>query len=341
MAMKVMQEYLYSLKPSVDIVAWNKATGQINTFLTNQSKKFDAYMKAKQTYNLTKFKLGLANLFGKDTTKLDDDLEKAGKTKEKLSADLGVKDYFWGTLNKAIKGTTTAFKAATAVMNEVTNNIDRIADKSAEISNKFIAGTSKFVDPDTRNLMAKFGVSSVQAQGIGAVTEAMGISTSDFGRLTSGQIELYNQLMQVYQEGIDSIDTDKLKSFNDSVQEYQKMQAEFQIKLQLAVTKLFAESKTLPQLLDHVGDFFNTVTTLLGNPIVQTGFDAFNKLLDNVVKVANFALNPFGIFGKDDSKKNVTNNITVNSKVDARDTGYSASELFEAEAQSWQNNIGG
>ena len=190
----------------------------------------------------------------------------------------------------------------------------QIAEEASEISNRFISQSSIFVDTDIRDMMAKFGISSEQAQAMSAASEALGIDLSDYSKLTAAQRRAFDELMSHYQQGIDSIDDEKLQRFNESVQEYQLTVVEFQMDLQLAVQKILTESSAVPELLDNIGDFMESITNIISSDAFQTAADIILGIINGILEFATAPLNFIGnLFGGGSSNTSTTTNNTTNN----------------------------
>ena len=197
----------------------------------------------------------------------------------------------------------------------------KIAEEAVEFSNQFISQSSMFVDEDIRDLMAKFGISSEQAQSMNYASNALGIDLEDYSKLTEGQRKLFAELMQEYQEGLDSIDDQKLQRFNESVQEYQETTTKFQMKLQLSLYKILAESDAVPELLDTIGETLESITNIISSDAFQTAADIILGIINGILEFATAPLNFIGsLFGGNDSgsssttnNNSTTNNININN----------------------------
>ena len=197
----------------------------------------------------------------------------------------------------------------------------KIAEEAVEFSNQFISQSSMFVDEDIRDLMAKFGISSEQAQSMNYASNALGIDLEEYSKLTEGQRKLFAELMQEYQEGLDSIDDQKLQRFNESVQEYQETTTKFQMKLQLSLYKILAESDAVPELLDTIGETLESITNIISSDAFQTAADIILGIINGILEFATAPLNFIGsLFGGNDSgsssttnNNSTTNNININN----------------------------
>ena len=144
-----------------------------------------------------------------------------------------------------------------------------------------------FVDKGTRNIMATFGINAAGAQGIQAALSGTGMDISDLGIATAGQRKIFSRLYRTYMEGINSIDPEKLEAFNENVQEYQALRAEFDIKIQTAIMKVLSESGQLPRLLESLEKGLDAIIELISSPLVQFAFDTVINFLTAIIELGN------------------------------------------------------
>lgn len=349
MPIKSIDEYLYELKPVVNTTLWQTATRKIDSVLNSAQSKLDAYRELRDKRLSAQSKLTdlqdsikeqekLAERFwekgdfekyestmeGVDSMKLQEkglnaqilDTQQAeqkllgGKSEEKLAKQAA----FQGKLLKGISGATSGISALTGVMKTAIEIGNKLAEIGTERSNQFVSNDSMFVDSNIRDLMGKYGLSSVQAQGLNTSMDLMGISTSDFGKLSEGQQKLLNELTSQYENAIASIDPDKLDQFNESMQEFQALQASIQIRIQTLITKLLAESPGFQRILDNIAKFADTVMSFLESPVVQWFFNVFTEatatildFLNGIMEFVNFL---FGAGSNTGTTNNTTNNTT-------------------------------
>ena len=250
-----------------------------------------------------------------------------GDTSSALDATNTKLGNFSSGLSKG-SGYLAAFIAAVKIAWEAAQ---KIADEAAEFSNQFVSQGSIFVNTDIRDMMSKFGISSEQAQSMNAASSALGIDLTDYSKLTAGQRQAFDELMQHYQQGLDSIDDHKLERFNDAVQEYQMTVVEFQMDLQLAFQKILAESDALPQLLETIGDILGTITDIVSSDAFQTAADIILGIINGILEFVSVPLNFIGwLFGGggDDSSSSTTNNTTNNNNITVNNAnGVSGQQL--------------
>lgn len=335
-----VEEYLYALKPVVDSKLWEKATGSIKSIVEKnqrsinenlekekklQQELLDLNSKRNELESKKQFLISKGAVSGKksdeqtdldrmlDTTiaslnKTDSSIAEVTTNLEMLSevTHNGIGEFSF--VFDKMKGAGASISSLLGILSEATSKAMEILEKSTEMSNKFVSGNSMFVDTATRDKMLKFGVSSTTAQSIIETESLMGIDASDYALLTEGQRELFDRLMQHYEEGLENIDPQKLEEFNEAMQEYQLRFAEFKMDLKLGVLELFAESDALKDLGDTVMDFLESLTDLLSSPLVKFGFDSFIKFLDTIISILSVPFKLIGGIGGGNTTTTTTNN---------------------------------
>lgn len=218
----------------------------------------------------------------------------------------------WNNISPHIKQSAVLLGAWVTLLKKSYDAANKLLDVMSEASNKFVSASSMFVDASTKATMAQFGVGSVQAQGINLVQQKLGISTSEMATLTQGQREAFSKLMKVYQDGINSIDTDKLEAYNENIQRYEMIKAEFDIKREVAITKLFANASGIDSLIDNFSEFLDNVISILESPAAQAAMDMFvgflNGIMDWISSAVDLVSKIPGFSGKGN---NTTNNTTT------------------------------
>ena len=371
MPIKSIDEYLYELKPVVNTTLWQTATRKIDSVLRSAESKLNAYQELRdnrlaaqkklvelqdsikeqeklaerfwekgdfQKYESTMEGVDSMNLQAKGLQAQISDNEEAekkilgGKTEEKL----GKQALFQNNILKVISGATSGISALTGVMKTAVKVGTKLAEMGAERSNQFVSNDSMFVDTGIRDLMGKYGLSSVQAQGLNQSMDLMGISTSDFGRLSEGQQNLLNELTQQYQDSINSINPEKLDQFNESMQEFQAVQASLQMRMQTLITKLLAESPGFQKILDNLEHFFSSVMSFLESPVVQWFFNVFTEAVGALLQLLSWIMDLVTIvFGG--STGNTTNNTTNNTS--NTNTFYISGQNADATQQQIENAL--
>ena len=219
-------------------------------------------------------------------------------------------------VTKAAATYNTMTSAVTAVIDlfkKMYEEGTRILDMAKRYSNEYFTSESIFMGQQgkaTRDTMLKYGLDTNTAMGFNTAMSSLGISESDFGLLTENQRNALIELTETYKEGMESIDPDKLKAYNEQVQEFQLLQAKFSIELRTTVMKLLAESDSLPRLIENAGEILEHIIDILDSPTAHFVFDTFINFLDSFFAVLEKITGVFsGLFG---GGGNTTNNNTTN-----------------------------
>lgn len=169
--------------------------------------------------------------------------------------------------------------------------VNKISDKATEFSNKMITAGSAFVDPNTKNIMASFGVSGKTAFGISNAMNLMGVSTSDMSTFTPGQYALFVRLMKTWSDGINSIDKDKLSYYNEMVQSYQSDMAVAKMKMQVEFQKyLVSISPQLEEFYDSSLDFMESLSTFINSPLFRIGSKTLISVFSSIIDFLSMVL---------------------------------------------------
>lgn len=197
----------------------------------------------------------------------------------------------------------------TAIKKAITGAME-LVDSQKELANKLNAMGS-FGSMGTRDLMARYGVSSNRAVAMSTTLNMMGLSESDIGRMTKAQRKTYNELIQYYEDGINRIDTNKLKEYYKTMEDYQTAQAKWKMDLQTTILKMVAESDGFKKLVGSVERFFDSTIKFLNSPVIKWLFDTMAYFLSEVTDLASSVV---GLFGSSPNSRgsNVTNNSTNN-----------------------------
>lgn len=301
MANSFLQEYVFSLIPKVDSSALKGASKQIATKISEsmQSSAQSFYNELNKEENVKglKSQIELIERYKEQGGQLTlEEYKKYESLKKQVStmdmtpwvptktgkfAVIGVK------LIEKISGVATQIGSLIEVIRWANEIGQKIAENAAKISNQFVSSKSMFVDKGTRNIMATFGINAAGAQGIQAALSGSGMDISDLGIATAGQRKIFNRLYRTYMEGINSIDPEKLEAFNENVQEYQALRAEFDIKIQTAIMKVLAESDALPRLLESLEKGLDAIIELISSPLVQFAFDTVINFLTAIIELGN------------------------------------------------------
>lgn len=208
-----------------------------------------------------------------------------------------------GTLALFVTAVIAAYKAA-----------NKFADAAVDISNKFVSGSTIRPDTDVRDVMIRYGVDTNRAQAMTATSETLGLDLDDYSKWTSGARKAFKELTNYYEDEINKIDPDKLKRFNEATQEYQLLQAKFQIKLRTSLIKLVSESDVLPKLLDTLSDSMELLTDILSSPAVQVGVETILELINAILSFVNQLGKGINWLLGGSSSNNTTNTTNTTNK---------------------------
>lgn len=350
MAEKIVESYLYELKPYVNTSAWRKASGDIDKALKSSSITYDEFAGKKNQYletvkrmqqvqdqlkqvdkliskasgdelaRLNKFK-GFRSYTDEDGVRIRgegllgefDELERSAATQkidlETSSQNISGKSKFAASLAKFSGSITQAAGKVTAFIGAMQKGIEtalELADKASQMANK-LNTSGGFMDMGTRDTMARYGVDAVTANAMTSALAQMGLSESDLGRMTEKQREVYDELINHFQEGINKIDAGNLEEFYETMDEFQLAQAKWKMDLQNSILKLFAESDSFKKLTGSLEKFFDATINFLESPLVQWFFDTFIEFLTAIVDFASWFLNIFNPGGSSSTTNNNNN----------------------------------
>lgn len=288
----VVEEYLYTLKPVVDRKTWDSATNTIQGYLKQVYADVN-FKKERQE------KRKALKQFFKDYKEAWENDDK--KTLKKLNAGMGL---------AALSGLKTVGNIITSLTDVFSKTLDqaqKLLDKASDISNEFVTGSSIFVNEDVKEKMLTFGVGTTQAQSIVAAEEALGISAEDYGTLFPGQRKAFDELMNYYQEGLESLDPEKLEAFNDTMQEFQLSVQKFKMDAKIEIMRLFSESDAFKDFVNTFQGFLKDVINILSSDTARFVFDTFVSFLKNIIEILSIPLKLFG-GGGSTTTHNTTNN---------------------------------
>lgn len=350
MAEKIVESYLYELKPYVNTSAWRKASGDIDKALKSSSITYDEFAGKKNQYletvkrmqqvqdqlkqvdkliskasgdelaRLNKFK-GFRSYTDEDGVRIRgegllgefDELEQSAATQkidlETSSQNISGKSKFAASLAKFSGSITQAAGKVTAFIGAMQKGIEtalELADKASQMANK-LNTSGGFMDMGTRDTMARYGVDAVTANAMTSALAQMGLSETDLGRMTEKQREVYDELINHFQSGIDKIDSGKLEEFYETMDEFQLAQSKWKMDLQNSILKLFAESDSFKKLTGSLEKFFDATINFLESPLVQWFFDTFIEFLTAIVDFASWFLNIFNPGGSSSTTNNNNN----------------------------------
>lgn len=295
-----IKEYLLLLKPMLDSKLLDSSLDLLQNLFKERAQKIKDDM------------LGI--LGDTDNKNREKQQKQQQKQKQKLTF---VETLEAGT--RFVKHLKSSFKQIAGVIEDTLDTAQEYLEKASATSNKFVTGSSIFVDSSVKEKMMNFGVSSTQAQSIIAAEEALGVSSSDYATMTEGQMSAFTELIEYYQEGLNSLDADKLEQYNNVMQEYQLSMAKINMSMQLAMQKLFVNSEPLQRLADKVLDFMEGIVDVLSSDAAQVVFDTFITFLENVIGILSMPLKLFSSSGttnvdnSDHSDKSTNNNYYYGS----------------------------
>ena len=242
-----------------------------------------------------------------------DELERSAATQkidlETSSQNISGKSKFAASLAKFSGSITQAAGKVTAFIGAMQKGIEtalELADKASQMANK-LNTSGGFMDMGTRDTMARYGVDAVTANAMTSALAQMGLSETDFGRMTEKQREVYDELINHFQSGIDKIDSGKLEEFYETMDEFQLAQSKWKMDLQNSILKLFAESDSFKKLTGSLEKFFDATINFLESPLVQWFFDTFIEFLTAIVDFASWFLNIFNPGGSSNTTNNNNN----------------------------------
>lgn len=231
-----------------------------------------------------------------------------------MAGNVDIKSSLSSKLASFTSGITAASGAVMSYYNMMKKAITgaiELVEKNAEFSNKLNAMGS-FGDMGTRGFMSRFGVSSLRANAMQTALESMGLIESDFGRMTDAQRKTYDELVRYYEQGISRIDTNKLKEYYDTMDEFQTNLIKFRMDIKSTLLKMFVESPAFKRLTGSLERFFEEFIDFLETPVVQWFLDTFLEFLSSLLDIASGF---FGLFGGGGSttNNNTTNNSSTNN----------------------------
>lgn len=254
---QVIEEYIVSLSPELDNDKYKKATAKLRSLL---NKEFKAENKLTDPKSATK----TATAF-------------------KSIAKSGI------SLKSAIGTMPGKLALVVASIKIIKDLMTKITEQSKSFSNSIITAQSAFINKDTRNIMASFGVSGTQATGISKSLNLMGLSTNDLKIMTPGQLNLFSRLMKTWNNGINSIDQDKLRYYNETIQNFQSEMAISKLERQIALQKMLVElSPQLNEFFNVITQSFKNFTNIMTSPLVKSGINILTKIATAYANLFNF-----------------------------------------------------
>lgn len=306
--MSIMQEYLYKIFPQVDTTALNDARQKIQDSLTGgikgAMKAFNLSESIKSQIAALDKQISSGKLSAKDLREAEDSkvelLEQLTELQDTQNLKLGE---FASGAAVAGEAISTGIKEVYTIIKEGVGYAKKIADYGSKISNKFISGSSIFLDTNIRSTMAKLGVSSDSAQALNFALEQLDTNLGEAAYWTDAQRAAIQGLTDQYMKGLGSIDKVQLAKYKETAQLYQLAQARLNTIMQTAIIKVFAESKGFRRMTNSLIKFLDTLGDFAQSPIIQWLFDGMTNLLSGIVNIGNALLSlanklSFGIAGK-------------------------------------------
>lgn len=335
-----LKEYVIPVKPQVDTAAWQQASDTIATVLRSPlqavndvaDKIFNSFRgkaatlqdrnKQEGVYSLDEQFKAIQERIAKAQASDDQkELIAAQKQFEKLggatkqaeiTSRIAEAQQAAEMANRFSQGISLATSAVTLFTVAIKKAKD-ITERATDVSSQFVSQSSINVDESVRSAMIRYGTDSTTAQSIVSASEALNLDLSNYSKWTRAQREGFNSLMKTYKEGLDSINPDKLKQYNKAVQEYELTRAEFDMKIQLAWTKVLASSDAVPQLLETFERGMDSITNLLSSDAFRTGFEMFTSIINGIIKIVTMPLNLLGDLFTLGSSRNTTTTTTTNN----------------------------
>lgn len=181
----------------------------------------------------------------------------------------------------------------------IKKTVDEILARSTEISNKFITGSTAFVDKTTRDTMARFGLDPMSAQGLDRSMGLLGISPQDMTLLTPGQQQAMGQLMQQWFDGIASIGHSDIQAFSDATQEFQLMMAQFRMQWQLTKMEILVHNRAnIASMTESLGNLFETLIDFASSPIVRDGVGLMISFITGIIDATDMLISALNRAGR-------------------------------------------
>ena len=201
-------------------------------------------------------------------------------------------DAFSEASSNSVSGLLKFWTGLTAAYGVVQTFVDKVGDAIDNFSNysNQLNPLGAFGSQSQRDLMSRYGMTGTQALGFKNVLDALGMSESDLGKMTSEQREVFNSLTDFWNETIGNLDPDALERYTETMSEYQEIQAKYHMGLQAVVLKLVSESPKFNELIGKVENLMDETLNFLGSPLVQAVFDGLIDFLTSVVSILEKAM---------------------------------------------------
>ena len=235
-----------------------------------------------------------------------------------------------------------------SVLGTALETFKEITKSAKEFSNSMITAGSAFVNRDTRNLMARFGVSGQTATGMQSVMGLMGITPEDFRMMTPGQMQLYTRLMAQWQEGLNSISNTDMSKFQQTMQSMQSEMASAKLELQIEFYKLLVDmAPQIEEFYKSIISLIKGLGELLNSPLVKGILTTLSSLISGVVRIVgalakvlsfDFAGAWDTLSGNDVNSGNTTNYYSISSTSTNTFAGDTSS-MYAIATQTQQDEI--
>lgn len=247
--------------------------------------------------------------------------EEAGDVSGDLGSVKGVAGLIGG------KAAVAALAATGLVSMIVTKSVNEIIARSTEISNKFITGSSAFVDRETRDTMARFGLDPIAAQGMDRSMGLLGMTPQDLTLMTPGQQQAMGELMQQWFDGVQSIGQEDIQVLTDITQEFQMMTSQFKLQWELAKMEILVVNREqIAGLQQQLGSLFESIIDFATHPVMQEAVGILISVVTGIVDAVTILVDALTwlmdqlarlpVIGSRFETNNTVNNTTNNYGVD-------------------------
>lgn len=232
------------------------------------------------------------------------------------------------------------YEAASLVFQQISGKLNETLGKFANYAGQ-LNPLGAFGSQTIRGYMTRYGMSSTQAMGFANTLDAMGLSESDIGNMTADQRRVFNELQSYWGNLMGTMDPDKVKKFTKTMEQYQLIQAKFNMGMQAVVMKLITNSPKFEQFMGKLENLMDSTLNFLGSDLVQS---VFNGLIDFLSQVATWLSNIMNTLSKipflSSGTSTTTNNTTTNNSINVYGSDYRSNDEL-ARQLSYAINSGG
>lgn len=240
-----------------------------------------------------------------------------------------------------VSAVSAGFSVATKVISEGVNRISSSLNKFSNYSNQ-LNPLGAFGNKTIRGYMTRYGMTSSQAMGFANTLDALNMDESDIGNMTPAQRKSFNELQSYWSKLMGTMDADKVKKFSKTMEQYQMIQAKFNMGLQATVMKLITNSPSFERFMGKIEHLMDETLDFLGSDLVQGVFDGLIDFLTTVVSLLDKAMQFISkIPGFGSSVSNTTNNNTTTNNTYTVYGFDSYSQNETARQISYATNSGG